>query len=466
MRNTPCLLALCVLQTACIKTSGNISTLSQSGNLRMARLKNMRAIVNGEEARAVLQQTEASKKLAQNLVRSQFRFLTGAIGATRGHGVHFNAPPRIVNVTAHPQGALIEYDLDFDINIPSQNNSSTSFEAFFPAHVGSKDLISFYEKFGPACGRTDAHNTSTPENALQFFYFFNPARAGCSVRQSAANQDPLVFRSTVLIDAATVKGPSRKAPPYDAMWRDGVLKAAILVAPTGTEDEEPELPGTLPKSDSGIASFNMMFWKLKKRFPQANISVLGKPSMLGPKEAPGEKNWHVRFEAVSDGDKFDIHVMLAPKVYLEDIAPNNPMWTAYNNATKGADFVAFAGHAGFGKSLDTLNRHGGFEPGQSFLFYINSCWSVGYFFSDNSAQAGENLLLRIEALNKGEPWAKNIDFILNETSSNMYKNAHNVLTIIDALQYADRTYEEILSKLSQDAQPVVFGEEDNPDLLP
>jgi hypothetical protein len=46
----------------------------------------------------------------------------------------------------------------------------------------------------------------------------------------------------------------------------------------------------------------------------------------------------------------------------------------------------------------------------------------------------------------------------------MYKHSSNLMAIIDAYRMQDKSYFNILERLSQDARPIVFGEEDNPEL--
>lgn len=417
-----------------------------------------RVRVRGEAARFVTSGEQGARTLhARRFARTQARFIYRVFD-----GVLFDLDPEIQEISSRGEEAEVRYRLGFKI-APEKSSYAErvkEVQIFMPPYVDSEGLLDFYQRYGSQCLWPDApEEFRTSDGASEQFFFFFHAY-GC-VRQLRAEAEIPGRVEMATVKTAPWNAPAQARlhlPEYERAWEDGKLAAVVLIASTGKSHNP---AGDLEPGDAGEAAFNMIYHKLKKRYPNARIETRGEKTTLADRVSPLPGNWFVRFLDTGTAGR-DLTLIFSPKVKITELPDDSPVRAAFHEASRDADLIAFAGHADIGGNVAALNQWGDYRARQHYTLYVNACWSAGYFFTPDVMESPNGIMGRIQALNPGQPWSRWLDIIVNADESNMYKMAWNTMALIDSFDSRSATLFEILNRLSQDARPLIMGDEDNP----
>jgi hypothetical protein len=130
----------------------------------------------------------------------------------------------------------------------------------------------------------------------------------------------------------------------------------------------------------------------------------------------------------------------------------------FDPLSESADLITYGGHSGLSKNITALAERGVVAANKYQVYFLDGCSTFAYLDS--------TLADRRIAANGAEQdpnGTKFLDVIVNAQPVPWYSGADNqwvVLSYLSGVQ--NRSYDDLLDRLSTSGSPVVAGEEDNP----
>jgi hypothetical protein len=311
----------------------------------------------------------------------------------------------------------VSVPVGWDTSRPKPTTVDLALPRFIDVGEHGEATSAFFEAYGAKC-------TSEDTTAEDFWAYFAPSYDGCTVK------DADLAKTTAQVSAAT-NVSNKKYPEYDRIWADGQFQMVVIYM----KDDG----SSTSASDLGVADRNRFLKAMAAKFPGATTV----PASWG-----AEPDGAIReFGLTSADGKFKLTTLLVdamtdvpqadPDDFKSSYGQTQAEWVAhYNDLTKDADLLEYAGHSELGKSINAFADLGQIVPGKFQIYFFDGCNTYAYL--DN------RLVQRRVAANPDDPTgAKYMDLILNVTNAPFATTSN--LTLVDAMLGQTEDYNTILS---------------------
>jgi len=374
-------------------------------------------------------------------IQVQVLYSAGQLNGDRSLG-HYSEL-QISNVRTSPTDDASTFEVDYHAALPvawGNGSAPSSYTLILPARVGDDDQNAFAAKYGTDCVTPDE---GPPVDVSRMYISYRPYIAGCVLDPN----DVVYLDASVGVSSGNTNG---KYPEYQRIWADNELDIVTMFS-VGNE-------GETSNDDEGIATYNGFVTQLAAYFVKIQPDPSKRTAPDGLTETPGIEMPAVTFTAtLDDGRKVKVDTRLV-SYHVADDGSVFDDW--YNALTPSADAIVYAGHAGLGYNIETLEEKGTFRSGQYMIWFMNSCDTLAYL--------DRTLIDRRAALNPDDPnGTKYMDVLANVMPGYFSVNAAMTMDFIDTLVTSagpaatPKTYQELLSLFDPRVGVVVTGEEDN-----
>jgi len=311
-------------------------------------------------------------------------------------------------------------DLTYEVRV----ESLVKFKDLEERHLTPADLVGrvvepriplvpegIFERVGVACATDPDTGGAVEPNELRadnFFYYFDPAREGCTLTDADLITGRYAIESS--LDAPNVY------PEYDLLVADGRID---MVALFGQIEH-----GDLNTSDWGFIAFNSFSRELER----AGFRVA--------EEYPGN-NGH-RLERTYPGGLVVSVAMYTP-VGFADHVPREEANARFRQAIHDHEIVYYNGHAFYG-SLTVLDDRSVYPEGVYQIINMDACWSYAYYtkqiFRNRASDADPEGYTLADVVNNTEPGITGSETTAAILYDNIFKGAAAVHAGADATIYS------------------------------
>jgi hypothetical protein len=304
----------------------------------------LRANPNDWNLRTVTGQVTEQIKYARNALKAEKLDLNLEGGA-----------PTFSTVTVIDGGLVLAYELKVE--------SLVKFKELEERGLAPADLVGkvvepklprrpdgLFERIGAACATDPDTGGDVPAadlGAHNLFYYFDPARTGCSL--GAADLVTAHYEIRSSLDAPTVY------PEYDRLVADGKVTMAVIFG----QIEH----GELKPGDWGFLSFNTMTRALRN---QGFAKVESFPDNRGQKMKKTFPGGLV------------VEIDLWTPVSFADSVPREEANEKFRAAMRASEIVYYNGHAFYG-SLTVLDEPTAYPTDTYQIIFMDACWSYAYY---------------------------------------------------------------------------------------
>jgi hypothetical protein len=306
-----------------------------------------------------------------------------------------SAPATITAFEAGANGITLTYKVAVESLVKNKDlPSGTSISDLIGRTVSLKlplDPSRAFTSGGVRCA-TDPDEPTAPDatvqteiNAQNYFFYWNPAKSGCSVPTS-----------TVTFKVASTGGSANTYPEFDKLLSDKRVSFVMLFG----QIEHGEL---LPRAESDeewdwgwIGYSETQEWLEKKGFTKTGTT---------PSRATLLKQARTTWRKVYVANKMTVEVTLVSPLELQDRADAARKDAIIAEALKNNEMVYYNGHSFYG-SLKALDNPANYRAGYQLIF-MDSCWSYAYYtkqvFSNKKGSSDPTGMITADVLNNTEP---------------------------------------------------------------
>ena len=403
----PLLLAACHASTSDDGAEGsNDAITSNEGNILDFRIE--ASVVAGKDEKA------------RQAIVSQLYYVQGIL-TTAGNGNGHVGQVTILSSeeTVTGETKTITYKASLPVAFPKDLDKPTSYALALPKDATKLDA--FNAKYDGHCGT----NEYGQEN---FWHDWNPKAPGCAMDDA----DVLKVTAQVTPYAGETKN---KYPEYDLIWQDNRLD---IVAIFGI------IEGDTP-SDEGYQQAQLFLDHAKSGLTGAQLKDNARSaSELKNQTLTGKSNGR------------DVKIDLIVVQELQYVGADFDTW--YDPLSEKADMILYNGHAGLGKNVNFLARHGKVAPRKYQMMLFDGCQTFAYMdttvtdrrIEANGAADDPNGTKYLDMVGNALPgYASNLAQMSNALYDGVVGNAQ------------PKSYNQLLSNMPAEHIVVVFGEEDN-----
>ncbi len=325
----------------------------------------------------------------------------------------------------------IKYKAKLLVAWGKRNAVPASIQLKLPLDVSSSGQTAFATKYGTTCIDVGAHDV----DAGSMFYYYRPARSGCSLAPADLNT------VTATLSPSPVQ-TTGKFPEYNKIWEDNTLN---VVAIFGKNEDG------ATTNDVGINAYNKFVGAMKTELANRGLTTI--PANVS--SAPGVGAPDIEMNAtLPGGKKIKVVALLTDNVR---IGLTQPAFRArYESLSTRADYIVYNGHAGLGTNVRALAAAGKWVAGQYVVVQLNGCDTFAYI--DDALNRAHKIINPDDTTGY-----KYIDLVNNGMPAFFHELSNTTMAMFRGLVAYDapKTYEKIFTGIDTSQVVLVSGEQDN-----